>query len=792
MSFTGKSSSMRLGLLLLGLLILGFAAGDARANSAWKDMRGHSACGGIDQRGNLQEPCGFDKAKFESKAVGKCPQGSFFDIGTWSCYSCPKGFNRNARPVTSPKACDKPIKGSTTKAVFLGKVSCPAGAFLDGRNGGECWQCPSGYGRTAAAVDQWNACGMIGKKAVGAIFKGKACNAEGAFRDPRNGGECWKCPEDHLRTAAAVTAGNACQTNLDFEPAVKEAALTCPAGQHFDFIDGGTCWSCPGDTTRSLYGVKTDKACRIKKMRWVVPERGKYSIFGLGQGADDILAKLIAERTRIDEAAKAAAKAASVSETEAIANTWKVIDNRPWESPILSALLGQIVMEAAVKPAAERTASEKDLLAIVAKLIQWNRQFVAYQSKQAFDAYFVTANKTNEIALSKMGAASVYAGGVIAPPDYNEIVAGAIQMTAGVAGPAGSLLTTLFASPVRAALLPYRAMKDAKKAAGIAKVAGEAVKAAGTSGAWTGASAAAAAAAPMIIAAGVAIIVTMEMDKLMKTEEMEGKIRQAIDIANRPVDIGLLLQQKEGPDEFLFHWAATIGGDAQPSANFKTKLAAYKGGKTPSLSSIDPSKITVNSTTVTPQTQTNTIDPSTIKVEKIQSTTVVVGNQNTASAPTSDPAPQQQASVPTSLAEQIDQAMAGQGQRAPQGAFRIEVSGQAGLCLTKRPGPSRALALGDCRQRTTPWLTPKGSLSFAEKFCIKGNRVEPGIRGSGTIFVEECSATDRGQQWNLTQEGFIQLGGFNQCMTVRPNKEVWLGTCGADRAAQIFRPWAGK
>lgn len=42
----------------------------------------HSGCGGVDAKGNLQEPCGYDKAKFESKAVGKCPKGSFFDIGT--------------------------------------------------------------------------------------------------------------------------------------------------------------------------------------------------------------------------------------------------------------------------------------------------------------------------------------------------------------------------------------------------------------------------------------------------------------------------------------------------------------------------------------------------------------------------------------------------------------------------------------------------------------------------------------------------------------------------------------
>jgi len=772
-SFMGIFRPKCLGILLLGLFILGFDASPAQANSSWKQLRGHSACGGVDQRGNLQEPCGFDRAKFESKAVGKCPKGSFFDIGTWSCFSCPKGFNRNARPVTSPKACDKPIPGSTTKAVFLGKVSCPSGAFLDPRNGGECWQCPSGYGRTAAAVNQWNACGKVGKKAVSAEFKGKACNAEGAFRDPRNGGECWKCPEDHLRTAAAVTAGNACQTNLDFEPAVKEAALTCPAGQHFDFIDGGTCWSCPQDTTRSTASVKSDKACRIKKMRWVLPERGKYSLLSLGTGAEDILAKLIAERTRIDEVAKAAAKASGTSEAEAITNVWKVIDANPSESPVLSALLAQIVMETALKPAAQRTASEKDLLATVVRLIQWNRQFVAYQSKQAFDAYFVAANKANEIALSKMGAASIYAGGVIAPPDYNEIVGGAIQMGAGFAGPVGAVLIT-FIKPVQAALLPYRALQAAKAASGAAKVAGEVAKTAAVSTSWTGASAAMAAAAP--------IVVTMEMDKLLKTEEMEGKIRQAIDISNRPVDIGLLLQMKEGPDEFLFHWSAVIGGKTQPSANFRTRLAAYKAGKDPDAKPTGPTMPTINlnSNVNTGQTTPNsdTIDPNSIKIEPIQSTSVVVGNQDSA-APTAEKA------LIAAIKRQRNQ---------PPGTLRFELTNAPGLCLSKSEGPTEAMALADCNQQDSLWIRPNekpNALVFNSKYCIGVGDAK--LHDRTKVLISRCQATPN-MQWELQADGHVKMLKADFCMTVidKPVKgaEVLLQKCAANRPRQIWRPWA--
>ena len=763
-------------IVLAALFCLGIDAGDASANSAWKELRGHSACGGVDRNGNLQEACGFDKAKFESKAVGKCPAGSFFDIGTWSCYTCPNGFNRNARPVNSPKACDRPIQTSTMKATFLGKASCPAGAFIDGRNGGECWQCPAGYGRTAAAVDQWNACGMVGKKAVGALFKGKVCSAEGAFRDPRNGGECWKCPEDHARTAAAVTAGNACQTNLAFEPAVKQAALTCPAGQHFDFIDGGTCWSCPPDTTRSLFGVKTAKACRIKKMRWVVPERGKYSLFGLGQGADDILAKLIAERTQIDDAARAAAKVAGVSEAEAIAKTWKVIDANPWDSPILSALLGQIVMEAAVKPDAQRTASEKDLLTTIALLIQWNRQFIAYQSKQAFDTYLAAANRSNEIALSKMGAASVYAGGVVAPPDYNEIVGGAIQVTAGFAGPAGAVGITLLSKATKAALIPFsKAAKDAGKMGAALTVSGGNV--------------AAASAAPLMLAAAVSVVVTMEMDKLMKMEVQEGKIRQAIDIANRPVDIGIMLQQKQGPDEFLFHWAAVIGGNTQPSANFKARLAAYQTGKVPGdLSSIDLSKITVISTTSTVNPTSSTPTIGEIKVDKIQSSTVVVNTPTATPSQPLQPASQQAAAVTSGLAEEIEKAVAAQKSQGPNGAARIELSNQPGACVTKAAGSALSMAMIDCRNSRALWITPNAatnSLVVADKYCIDA-------AASGAPAIAACAANLPGQKWQLTQTGNIRQIATGECLAAANDNRLVLQKCGTAPGLEIWRPWAGQ
>jgi hypothetical protein len=55
-----------------------------------------------------------------------------------------------------------------------------------------------------------------------------------------------------------------------WEPIYREATqhgtpdvVVCPEGQFFDFIDGGSCWSCPGGFSRTVYPVDGDQACSI-------------------------------------------------------------------------------------------------------------------------------------------------------------------------------------------------------------------------------------------------------------------------------------------------------------------------------------------------------------------------------------------------------------------------------------------------------------------------------------------------------------------------------------------------
>lgn len=771
-SFVAGLRMRQLALLMLCGLALACTAGSVEANSSWKSLQGHSECGGIDKNGELQEPCGFTRATKIGKALGKCPSGSFFDIGTWSCYACPTGFNRNARAVTSPKACDKAMTPKTSRATFEKKVQCPSGAFLDKRNGGECWTCPSGYSRTAAAVDKWNACGMIGKKAVGAIFKSKACTADNSFRDPRNGGECWSCPEDYSRTANAVTSASACKTALDFEPAVKEAALTCEADEIFDLIDGGTCWKCAEGETRTMNSVKGGKACRNKAMKWVVPTRTMYGLFGLGNGASDILAKAIADRTAIDAMVKKIAEGTGDNVQKAQAAAWAVIDSKPWNSPYLSILLQDTLMAALDKKEASRSDSEKNLIDTVSKMIQWNRQFIAYQSKQAYEAWVTTSSKFYAKKAKQMGAATIYADNMMTPPDYNELIVASIQAGSVLASPTSVIALTIFLKPASIALLPYRkaALKAAQAGAKIMT----------STGGIPSASAMAAASGPILIAVAAAVIFTMEMDKLLKMEEYEGKIRQAVDISNRAVDLKTLFQQENGAADFSFHWASILAAKTEPSAYFKTRLAAYKGGT--AGTSVTFPTINMNSATVAPdRTTADVVTADTVKIETIQTTSTVVGVTPTES----------QATVPTASKTLL--AAIKRQTSQPEGGMRIELTSKPGLCLSKAPGSTVAMALADCGGRDTLWFTFEkklGQMMFADKYCVRLSSASP--ESDSPIYLNEC-ATDKAARWELTKRGLIKGIGSNNCVGVDRKKNVGAAvvslTCSSASSRQIWRPW---
>lgn len=124
----------------------------------------------------------------------------------------------------------------------------------------------------AAKADPTHGCGGDGQPACSAKparSHGKAkkvgCPA-GSFVDPRNFGECWTCSAK-VRTVHAVTSASACGGHV-FDGAGTRARFVrslwgCGAGQFFDLVDGGSCWSCPAGTHRGFGHVKSEGACPV-------------------------------------------------------------------------------------------------------------------------------------------------------------------------------------------------------------------------------------------------------------------------------------------------------------------------------------------------------------------------------------------------------------------------------------------------------------------------------------------------------------------------------------------------
>ena len=83
----------------------------------------------------------------------RCVKGLYDPRNGGECWSCPSGFGRTVFAVTAANACEKggPF-GQHVKAAYKGKPGCPAGAF---RNGvlDQCYSCPEGFKRSARSGD---------------------------------------------------------------------------------------------------------------------------------------------------------------------------------------------------------------------------------------------------------------------------------------------------------------------------------------------------------------------------------------------------------------------------------------------------------------------------------------------------------------------------------------------------------------------------------------------------------------------------------------------------------------
>lgn len=165
-----------------------------------------------------QAPCSVSEAKFEGGQGWVCPSGQFFDlINGGTCWSCPAGYGRTVLwGVDTDKACRKASGTDFRRAQERGRAggwfgtSCPDGQFWDIVDG-NCHSCDAGYDmQVLEHVHSDRKCARgIPEAFARATTSGKTCN--GGIWDPRNGGECWRCPDGFKRTIAPVNSGYACE-----------------------------------------------------------------------------------------------------------------------------------------------------------------------------------------------------------------------------------------------------------------------------------------------------------------------------------------------------------------------------------------------------------------------------------------------------------------------------------------------------------------------------------------------------------------------------------------------------
>ena len=144
----------------------------------------------------------------------KCGRDSFYDIGTSKCWTCPSGYKRTVAAVNSANACERAGGERFAKAITGGSgtgllgTDCKPGYFWDPN--GKCYKCPSGYNRTGHAVTSSQACSQ---KVNSNFTRAKPLGNVGCdkgFYDVGTG-KCWTCPSGFTRTAFAVNGTRACE-----------------------------------------------------------------------------------------------------------------------------------------------------------------------------------------------------------------------------------------------------------------------------------------------------------------------------------------------------------------------------------------------------------------------------------------------------------------------------------------------------------------------------------------------------------------------------------------------------
>jgi hypothetical protein len=368
--------------------------------TSMEPIEGQLVCPIIAEHNQLTKGCALigEPALYLSKAPSTtCANGTFGDPENGGeCWTCPAGYVRNVSPVFSKDACWKPVSENLSKATQVGKIGCKDGFFNDPIYG--CYQCPSGYYRTLDNVTWGTACA---KAIVGPFSFAKsggkptlACPSP-SFFDPINGGTCWTCPNNYRRTLNSVTSDGACAQTMDtqysFATQKSGCSMTSRVGYGTAFRDprnGGECWVCPlpllragGSPVNSPdHGVTA--ACNAggntNRLVWQLsqyPEPGAYPFMpGLLEMAfsnPKLVDAFVAKRAGNDPAKKRA--------------IWNSMVADPGSSAEVKALVFTALLNAAKQPRASLPAQMS--VAAFEKYALARRIFVAEEAERMFTAW---------------------------------------------------------------------------------------------------------------------------------------------------------------------------------------------------------------------------------------------------------------------------------------------------------------------------------------------------------------------------------------------------------------------
>lgn len=565
-----------------------------------------------------------------------CPSGSFFDpIRGGECYQCPEGYKRSAAHIDAPNACYVPagesLKAATKSKSTIWPHECGSGTFWDGKNGGGCWSCPGGYNRTAYAVDASNACSAVvaEKQAKSTMFVKAACGP-GEFydfkisgnQDISAGGGCWTCPTATDRTVLAVDSNQACQRapGLRFARATQAKALTCEASEIFDPINsnnsnmsaalrernaqpgstpvmaatsGGTCWTCPPGSKRTVDTVYGGAACQPSGIEWKPTAYNQPGLFGL-KGAEAVALKLVKERTTINSVIAGMKEGPEGNNLapDFARVTWDLIASSPQDSAVLQAA----VFSRIVAAANDRAGASPEELALLDDVITQIKKFRIFMAQDALDAYRAwldgTTFRQGQYARSQLQTLTD-TGEV--PPDFEDITLETILGSLAAShGANAAVVATLTSDKVFRQLFPFAqrvAFKATPRAGQIAgriaaktvqqtvKVVAEGAKAAGQ--AAGGMTATIASIGPQIIITIGIEILAVAIEQQIDIANAEPKLKMGVANANNAViDFKRLMATSEGNSQAQGYWANLMAGPAKtsnttPAAPKPLNLAAF-------------------------------------------------------------------------------------------------------------------------------------------------------------------------------------------------------------------------